>query len=462
MTVDEAAKAVGASCGESAAAALTGAATDSGQIKAGQLFVCVKGSRVDGHDFAPAAVKNGAAAVLASRQLPDIGVPFLVVEDTVKALGKLAMLGREKLRAKVICVTGTAGKTTLKDTLAAILREDGKTSSTLGNHNNQIGMPLAIINSAGDEKFLVLEAGISHAGDMEYLGEIAGPDMAIILNVGCGHTEGLGEKGVAWHKSRLLKYLRPGGKALVSADYPELSGEIEKLGIAPALFSINPSSHVEYSVSGGKPDEGIYKLRLGEKEYEFDTPFFGMAGAETAVAAAAAADILGIAPEKIQQGFRRVELAPQRFKLERRGNWHIFDDTYNANPLSMRRMLESASQYAKRKKLPLFAVLGEMGELGIDSAREHEQMGKQLASLNPEIIFWKGNHGDEVKKGLAAMGYAKNLIIVDNGGDIARAWREEDGLPQSGVIIFKGSRMNRLEEMAEVFKRLINGEANVL
>ena len=206
-----------------------GVVTDSRKAGPGSLFVCVPGERVDGHDFAAAAVERGAVALLAQRPLsvPDGGgeVPVFVVPDSVEGLGQLARWWRDRTSALVTGVTGTAGKTTVKEVLAQVLSVRGKTARNALNLNNQIGMPLSMLAADGDEAFWVMEAGISHEGDMEALGAILRPDLALILNVGAGHTAGLGKKGVAWHKTRLLASLAGGGRALVSADYPDLARE---------------------------------------------------------------------------------------------------------------------------------------------------------------------------------------------------------------------------------------------
>lgn len=465
MKLAEAAKCLGIAGENRLDAEFSGACVDSRQVAAGNLFVCVKGDRVDGHDFARQAVENGAAAILAGHPLPNVDIPVLKVEDTAKALGSLARACRDKMAAEVICITGTAGKTTLKDTLASIFAQAGKVYRTPGNHNNQIGLPLTILNAPEDIQFLILEAGISHAGDMEYLGAIARPDLAIILNVGPGHTEGLGQKGVAWHKTRLLKYLSRDGKALICGDYPDLTQETDKLGLPFLQFSARDQAGANFAVIGGKPEEGIYRLRLGSVEEDFATQFLGLGGAETAIAAAAAASICGLDIAAIRKGFACAKISPQRFNLFKVGGWHIFDDTYNANPLSMQRMLEAAASYARERHRPFFAVLGEMGELGNFARDMHFHIGKILGGLSPRQIFWKGNFGEAVLRGIEAAGGKSDFTGLENREDFKKylPLKLEDELAdQKGVIIFKGSRMNRLEELLEDFTDMLGGAPHVL
>ena len=451
---------------------LTVAVTDSREAAPGALFVCIPGSRVDGHEFVSAAVALGASAVLASKPLPLAGVPVLLVEDTVKALGKVAALWRDKTRAKVVGVTGTAGKTTLKEVLAQVLAVRGKTAKNALNNNNQIGMPRAMLATDGDEDFWVMEAGISHEGDMEELSSVLRPDLGVILNVGAGHTEGLGKKGVAWHKSRLLTNLAPGGIGLVCADYPDLVRDARATGAELHFFSATGRA-VEYRASyagpapatpaaesaapaattptaADAPDDrrGLYHLWLDGARCVVTAPFTGEYGAENVVAVAAVAHQLGLSKAEIAQGLAQSNLPVQRFNQTRLGQWLLIDDTYNANPLSMRRMLDAAAERAAGR---LFVpVLGEMLELGSQAAEEHEALGRHLADLKPAAIFWKGGHGEDIRAGLTRGGYTGPWFEVYDAAAFASEWAQLAqgafaGNKTGGVMLFKGSRGNRLE-----------------
>ncbi|MGE9985084.1 UDP-N-acetylmuramoyl-tripeptide--D-alanyl-D-alanine ligase [Desulfovibrio sp. SGI.169] len=440
--------------------------TDSREARPGALFVCVSGERADGHDFAASAVARGATVVLASRPLPDLGAPVLLVEDTVRALGRLASLWRDKTRARVVCVTGTAGKTTLKEALAQVLAVRGKTARTAMNHNNQIGMPCAVLNTDGDEDFWVMEAGISHAGDMDDLASVLRPDMGLILNVGPGHTEGLGDRGVAWHKARLLAYLAEGGCGLVSADYPDLTREAAAWGAKLHFFSAldrqTPyraawlgDEAAQANPDGGAAARGRYRLWLDGETRDVLTPFQGKYGAENSIAAAAAAHLLGLSAAEIAEGLARARLPLQRFNRCRLGPWEVIDDTYNANPLSMRRMLDAAAGQARGRAF--VPVLGEMGELGAVAGDMHEKLGRHLADLEPAAVFWKGGQADAVRAGLKRGGYGGPCLGVDGPESFMAAWNElarNGGLEaeRGGLVLFKGSRFNRLETLLAAFR----------
>ena len=431
---------------------LTGASMDSRTITAGQLFVCIPGKRVDGHDFAEAALKAGAGAVLAQRvpeNLPP-DAPVLLVPDTVRALGQLAALWRQQCKAKVIGVTGTAGKTTVKEMLAQLLSRRGETARNLLNLNNQIGLPLSILSTSGAEAFWVMEAGISQPQDMDELGAIVRPDLAIILNAGTGHAEGLGARKIPHYKARLLKYLNQGGLGLASADYPDLARECRSVCPDTLFFSAD-GKQVAYRAAYSGPAEnnhGLYRLWLDGTPLDVEAPFRGRYGAENSIAVAAAADLLGISHADIVAGFTAACLPVQRFACRPADSWLIIDDSYNANPLSCRRMLESAAETAQGS--PLVCVMGEMGELGEIAEEEHEQLGRFLAAALPRAIFWKGEHREAVRGGLEREHYVGEFIPVDSPEEFCRAF---DSLPLAGgIILFKGSRFNRLEEFVKAFE----------
>lgn len=433
---------------------IQGCGLDSGTISPGNLFACLKGSRVDGHDFAGIAEKNGAGAILAARPLPGIHIPVLVAPDVVKALGKIARHWRKRTSAKVIAVTGTAGKTTLKDMLASILARAGKTSASAKNNNNQLGLPVSMLNMAGDEKFWVLEAGISHAGDMDDLGAIIEPDLALIINAGPGHVEGLGEEGVARNKAKLLNYLGKNGIGLVCGDYPDLLKETEFLGARRRVFSAKGKA--DYYLSENDWLAGKFTLSHAKGSIPLKTPFQGAHIGELAGMAAACAQMCGLDAWAINKGFAQTRLPGQRFKISRKHGWLIFDDTYNANPLSMRAMLESATAIAKNCGHKLYVVLGEMKELGKESGPAHYELGKLLAALDPAGIFWLGEYFEEIKKGHEAGNGKIPLREFDNCASFTEFAKSFIG--EKEAIIFKGSRSNRLEKYLSTFLKLLEAQ----
>lgn len=313
-------------------------------------------------------------------------------------------------------------------------------------------MPLSMLNASSDARFWIMEAGISHAGDMEELGSILEPDLAIIINVGEGHNEGLGEKGVAWHKARLLNYTRSNGKALINADYPELVAEAAKYKLPQVFFSTRKAA--DYRLTRGDWQERNYTLQHGEGEIAFRLPFVGEHFREIGGMAAACGLLCGLNVAEINQGFQAATLPEHRFNSLKKSNWLILDDVYNANPLSMRRMLETARQLALKKAIPFYAVLGAMHELGEKAEAAHEELGVLLAKLRPAAIFWKGDHFEDVKRGFEEAGGGSLLASLSDES----SWLEEftpAQLEAGGAIIFKGSRSNYLEKSLRCFMETI-------
>lgn len=448
-----------------------GAEADSREVKPGQLFFCLPGERADGHDFALHAAKAGAIGVIATRNpfrdcvdnrsLP-AGIalpPVFIVRDSLRALWRLAICHRDTSLAQVVTVTGTAGKTSVKEALAQVLAVRGATAKNPMNKNNQIGLPLSMMNASANASFWVLEAGISKPGDMRELGAIVRPDVALVLNVGEGHTEGLGDKGVVHYKAQLFDYVQPGGTVLASADYPGLCREVEARrgqfawnNVHVLYFSTTREDaycRARYLGPAEDGESGLFSVRLADQEYELQAPFRGTYGAENVAAIAAVAWRLGLCIEEIRQGLAEAMLPRQRFSARHLGNFLIIDDSYNANPLSSARMIEAAHEQAVETGQPLYIVFGEMLELGAEADRAHEELGRKMAQARPEAIFWKGGRAGALRRGLALEGYTGQFYPV-GGGQEFTALLEELALKR-GIVLFKGSRSNYIERLLENF-----------
>lgn len=511
---------------DASAIRLTGGASDNRLVKEGDIFVCIKGNTVDGHDFAKDAMERGAKAILAEHNpfIEEFGsnppIPVLLVDNSVKALGRLAHARRnaygEDFQHRVIGITGTAGKTSLKELLSHILSIDPQSmennphfvAKNPYNNNTQIGMPIAILNARGDEKYWVLELGISNAHDMDELGEILQPDIAVILNVGSGHTEGLGEKGVAFHKASLLKHVKETGIAFVSKDYPELVKEASfynhdeiiyftalpenirpenlhnthqetytehktiktnNMPLVPQTNSIFSQaeflSHVPTAIYLGANAEGLgqYRLHILDEEFTVCSPFLGSSGAENCLAAACVALALEVTPETIIRATASMAMPNMRFNRMTRKNWDIIDDCYNANPLSSARMLESAKELAQNKGFHI--LLGEMKELGEASHLEHVSLALQIAKSKVDVFFWVGGQKDAIQEGLKLGAFTGLYIPVhspeqflNNMKEIMLKNKEQymNSDDVNNLILFKGSRSNYLEHYVKIFMEYCN------
>ena len=447
MTLREISAAMNASLDQGLEESVRRVAIDSRAVLPGDLFFCIVGQKLDGHEFAAHAVRNGACAVVASTPL-DLSVPVLLVRDTTVALGRLARAWRERTRARVIGISGSAGKTTVKEMLAQVLSTTGLTTKNFRNLNNQIGLPLSILEMDGDEDFWVLELGISRPGDMDELGYILAPDAALLVNIGACHLEGLGSlAGVAEQKAVLLDHVRKGGFACVNADYPELLQQsvkrIEKL----VTFSGSGASADYSCLRQENTADGIfYTLRVRGEEMRCEVSSNVHIG-ENLVAVVAMAMELGMTMAAIESALAKYSPVAQRFVQSRVGSWLFIDDTYNANPVSMARSIREARRLGEGKRLVL--VLGDMLELGPISASAHRELGELIASTGATHCFFQGSHARDVEAGLG--GFAGVFKKVSGAEEVLQALSAVRC--EQGVVLFKGSRGCKMEQYYSALER---------
>jgi len=435
--------------------ALSAVQTDSRTVEKGDLFVCLDGENFDGHEFAEQAVKSGASAVVASRIIGDVGVPVVMVRDTLNALGRIAACWRDTCGAKLVAVTGTAGKTTVKEMLYAVVSQKFSAAKNYRNFNNQIGLPMSMLKADCAQDVWIMELGISEKGDMEDLAPIASPDLAIITNIGPGHLEGLGnEAGVALAKTTLLRYLRQGGSAVIGRDYPLLWDAAREIVDNPIGFSTqNTDTSYVASFLGAEVDgTGRFSLRTPEGESTFTAPFCGEHYAENLACVAAAAHQLGISRDEVIAGVQTIEADSQRFCFKATGDIVVIDDTYNANPLSMARSIRTAAEMAGER--PLVLVLGDMRELGDEAVQRHEELGQLIKEISPRSVFFKGVHCDDVVCGLEGDG----VVAVDGPDAFLSAWRDME--LENAVVLVKGSRSLKMEEFVGSLCRVLAASNN--
>ena len=447
MTLQDIAAAMGASVDQDRQRVVETVRIDSRIVRPGELFFCIVGQKLDGHEFAKQAVENGACAVVASAPL-ELSVPVLIVRDTTLALGNLARMWRERARARVIGVSGSAGKTTVKEMLAQVLSEAGTTAKNFRNLNNQIGLPLSILEMRGDEDFWVLELGISRPGDMDELGYILAPDAALLVNIGACHLEGLGSlAGVAAQKSIMLDHVKRGGFACINSDYPLLLEESAKRSLRRVTFS-GAGAQSEYSCLAQEVGEkGIsYTLRAKGREVRFNVSA-NVHVSENVAAVTAMAMELGLSAQDVEAGLAAYSPVAQRFVQSRVGTWIFIDDTYNANPVSMARSIHEASRLAQGKRLVL--VLADMRELGEESGRAHRELGQLVAESGASHCFFHGRHAADVQAGLA--GFTGAFLPVSGPEEVQQTMNAMRG--ESGVMLFKGSRGCKMEQYYSFLER---------
>ena len=418
LTLATIASAIGAELvGADPTARVTGPVViDSRAVVPGSLFVAINGERVDGHDFASAAVAQGAVAVVAER--PVDGVPTLVVRDgvpgsldvdqpTVVALAALARAVSERLtNTTVIAITGSSGKTSTKDLLAQVLGDAAPTIAPVGSKNNEIGFPLTVLSADLDTKFLVLEMGARRIGHIAMLCGIVQPDIAVALNVGLAHVGIFGDAdAVATAKSEIVKGLGSDGVAIVNADDERTR---QMAALAPGrVVTFGEAPDAEVRAVNVRIDElarASFDLVYGDESFRVDLQVFGEHQVSNALATAAAALTAGLGLAEIAASLSRAtNRSPMRMDVSTTPDGVILiDDAYNANPSSMRAALKALIAMGRGRRT--FAVLGEMRELGDLSVREHDDIGRLAVRLNISQVVAVGQGARVLHLGAANEG----------------------------------------------------------
>jgi UDP-N-acetylmuramoyl-tripeptide--D-alanyl-D-alanine ligase len=357
--------------------------TDSRQVDYGSLFAALPGSQVDGHDFADAAVSLGAVALLVSRRL-DLEVPQLVVDDVLAALGRLAALLRRRLDPLVVGITGSNGKTTVKEMVASILRAEGPVLATQGNYNNELGLPLSLFRLEPNHRFAVLELGASKLGDIAYLAGIAQPDVGLVTNIGPAHLGGFGSvEKVALAKGELYAALPADGWAIINADEPWVD-VWRGLNAAGQVLTFGSTADCDVRLAG---DPEQPRIDTPEGSFALELALPGRHNQLNAASAAAVALSLGIGLEGIRTGLAAVQAAPGRLNfIETEAGWTVIDDTYNANPAS----LYSALRVLSGMQGTAWLVMGDMKELGTESPKMHREVGDSARAMGVSRLFATG------------------------------------------------------------------------
>lgn len=417
-----------------------GVSTDSRTTPRDALFVAVRGPSFDGHDFVGGARARGAAAALVER-VPNVSIPFILVRDSVRALGELAAVWRSRFRDLVLVgITGSNGKTTVKEMAAAIFRALGPVSATRGNLNNEIGVPLTLCDLDAEHRTAVVELGANHRGEIADLTTLVRPSVGVITQCAPAHLEGFGSiEGVARAKGELFEHLPHDAAAVVNADDP-YAGLWRELARPRRCVSFGAGADADVRVhapSGGGRKRVALDTPSGGLEIRLALP--GVHNAFNAGAAAAAAIAAGAGLDAIREGLAAVRPAKGRLESKRgpRGA-EIIDDTYNANPGS----LQAGLRVLGAKPAPRWLVLGDMAELGPDGANLHAEAGHHARSHGVERLLVIGELSVETARafGDGATHFADCAALVD---------RLRDELPDGATVLVKGSRSMAMERVVE-------------
>jgi UDP-N-acetylmuramoyl-tripeptide--D-alanyl-D-alanine ligase len=432
------------------------AVADSRDVEVGGLFAAFRGEHVDGHQYAAAAVEAGAAAVLCSRP---VGVPAVVVADVQGALAGLARHVLDRLRTggghrlTVVGLTGSQGKTSTKDLIAKVLSDAGPTVATLGSFNNELGLPLTVLRAEPTTEYLVCEMGARGVGHVRELCRIAPPQVALVLNVGKAHLGEFGSQAeIARAKGELVEALPPDGVAVLNADDPLVAGMAARTSARVLTFGEGPAADVRLvDLRLGPDGRPAMVLRYAGDSVDVRLRLVGEHQARNAAAAAAVAVAVGVPLATAAASLTGVErVSKWRMEvLQAPGGVTVVNDSYNANPDSVRAALKALAALGRgRPGARTVAVLGEMRELGESSREEHDAVGRLAVRLDISQLLVVGEAARPMHLGASLEGSwgEESVFVADNAAAVD--WLREH-LRSGDVVLVKGSRAARLDEVAD-------------
>ena len=443
------------SCGgtlvpEQASGVITGVQIDSRKVKPGDLFVAIKGEKVDGHAYIDMAASLGAAAALVEKPVK-ASIPTILVPDTVHAYGDLAAACREQMGLTVVGITGSVGKTTTKEMTACMLEHTYRTARTEGNHNNNIGLPMTILDMPDDTEIAVLELGMNHFGEMARLTSIAKPDIAIITNIGTMHIEHLGSReGILQAKLEIFRGVPEDGVGVFNGDEPLLWNVRADGGHKKYYYGVENHACDVLATDIQELDDGMRFVVSGfGHRFELFVPVLGRHTVYNTLAAVTSALLLKVPPETIQAQISSFHNTGMRQKIYERAGFTIIEDCYNAGPESTEAALEILAGFRSRTNGRCIAVLGDMLELGNRSAAEHYRIGR-IAAAKVDMLYTYGTNSERMVSGAITGGMKQKFVEhFDTHEDLAHMLKMR--ARPGDVILFKGSRGMRMEKALSLF-----------
>lgn len=438
--------------------AIRSVVADSRAVVPGAMFVAITGAQVDGHDYAVAAIQAGAVLVLAARQLP---VPCIVVDDPVQALGRLAHWYRqERLAATVVAITGSSGKTSTKDLVAAVLSTAGSTVAAPGSFNTEVGVPLTVLSAEPSTQYLVLEMGMRGPGHIDYLCRITEPDIAVIVNVGSAHVGMLGSvEAIADAKGEIIAGLAGHGIAVLNGDDPRVMSQSERTSARVVTFGAGSACQVRATdVRIDSQARASFTLHATDPvgAVPVTLRYQGEHFVSNALAAAAVGLCCGLPLDVVGAALRATEsTSPMRMQIqEERHGITVINDAYNANPESMAAALRTLAVMAAGRRS--WAVLGQMRELGDSTNSAHEEIGRLAAELGISRLLCIGTPAEAVASGAASVaGWTGQAQALPDIAAAAALLRES--LLADDIVLVKASRGIALDEvLVQVFSERLH------
>jgi UDP-N-acetylmuramoyl-tripeptide--D-alanyl-D-alanine ligase len=432
---------------------------DSRSISPNDLFVAIAGDVHDGHTFVNDVVKQGVDGLVVSKEktaeLPISewqarNIACVAVADTTRALGDLAAFHRSRTDVAVIAITGSNGKTTTRQMTAEVVAKKFSTLATIGNYNNQIGVPLTLLRLTSEHAWAIVELGTNSPGEIDRLAQICSPDIGVIINIGPAHLEGLGSlDGVMREKEQLIDHLKPAGKAVLNADDRRVCKIANRTEKDVLLFGLSENAAIRATAVQEKIGGISFSLDLPRESLSVDLKVPGQFMVINALAAAAVGHLLELSAAEIKTGLEAFKPAWGRMNLFQTANGiHIIDDTYNANPDSMQAAITTLK--ALRANNRSVFVAGDMLELGARTESLHKQVGAWAAVANIDKLLITGEFANAVVCGAVDAKMKRDNIFTGSRDDILDALK--DSLRPGDWVLIKGSRGARMDTIVEGLK----------
>jgi UDP-N-acetylmuramoyl-tripeptide--D-alanyl-D-alanine ligase len=425
--------------------------TDSRTIQPGDLFVPLRGENFDGHKFIEQAGERGAVGAIVEENWKGAtakNFAIIRVPDTLAGYQNLATNYRRSLPLKVIAITGSNGKTSTKDFVAATLSRGFRVTKTEGNFNNHVGLPQTMLAASSNDEIGVWEIGMNHPGEIAALSKLAAPDAAIITNVGLAHIEFMGSReAIAAEKGALAEAVGADGTVILNADDPFSQAMAERIQ-AKMIFAGIENGSVRASEVSQSPTGCEFTILEGAHRCRAQLPVPGIHMVQNAILAVAAGRLFGLSLEDCAAGLASAPLTKARLQIKEINGIQFIDDSYNANPDSMKAALRTLVELDTDGQR--IAVLGQMSELGEESERRHREVGEAAAAFGIDELIAVGPIGAEIARAAQKAGLAKSLS-VDSPDDAAELL-EETASP-GDLILVKGSRSAQMEQVLEAFAK---------
>lgn len=416
---------------------------DSRDIKEDTIYAAIVGERLDGHDFARAALENGAIAAIVEKRVTEKDI---LVKDTRRALKDIAMGYRSRFDIPFLAVTGSSGKTTTKDMLYFAVSESRKTLRNLGNLNSEIGLPMTVFNLDESHECAVLEMGMYVQGEIDYLAEIVKPHFAIITNVGVAHIQSAGSReNILKAKMEIANYMTQSDVLLINGDNDMLQ-TVDTGAMKPSVYKYGLEEHNDIRLISYETTESGMKIRadiLG-KITEYEIPTLGIHNIYNSLSVMGLCSLMGLDMKKSSEGIRKYQPSKYRMEIKSVSGKTLIEDFYNANPDSLRASIETFRQMQGERKV---AVLADMLELGEISEKEHMNAGIQASEIF-DVIICIGSDAKYIGKGAIENGFDKGRVYYFANNE--EAVSEINSILRPGdAVLMKGSRGMKLEEVAE-------------